>query len=72
MILGLVQADVEEKAMKRREQQAEYDRVHEIYQDRLESLAMDAQDPQTVWHISHTICNKTMPGKWLSSSLRIT
>lgn len=40
----MVQTDVEEKGMKRREQQAEYDRVHEIHQDRLESLVMDAQD----------------------------
>ncbi|EIE20577.1 hypothetical protein COCSUDRAFT_48568 [Coccomyxa subellipsoidea C-169] len=40
-----MKTDVEEKGMKRREQQAEYDRVHEIHQDRLESLVMDAQDP---------------------------
>ncbi|BDA50577.1 probable endoplasmic reticulum mannosyl-oligosaccharide 1,2-alpha-mannosidase at C-terminar half [Coccomyxa sp. Obi] len=42
-----MKADVEEKAGKRREEQAEYDRVHEVYQDRLVSLAADAQDPHT-------------------------
>ncbi len=43
---------MEEKAAKRREQQAEYDRVHEVHQDRLESLAADAHDSNMVRHLS--------------------
>jgi len=37
---------LEEKEMKRREEQAEYDRVYEMHQERLQSV--EANDPNTV------------------------
>ena len=43
-----LQAEVEDKAMKRREQQAEYDRVSEIHRGRLEASAADNIDADTV------------------------
>ena len=42
------QASIEDKAKKRREQQAEYDRVSEIHRGRLESSSVDATDAATV------------------------
>jgi hypothetical protein len=42
------QMDAEETALKRREQQAEHDRILEIHDERLQSSALDAQDPNTV------------------------
>lgn len=43
-----MQDSIEDKAMKRREQQAEHDRVSEIYRGRLESSSGDATDAATV------------------------
>ena len=43
-----LQAEVEDKAMKRREQQAEYDRVSEIHRGRLDASAADTADDDTV------------------------
>ena len=42
------QEEGEDKAMKRREQQAEYDRVSEIHKGRVESSSSDATDANTV------------------------
>ena len=42
------QAEVEDKAMKRREQQAEYDRVSEIHRGRLDASAAETADDDTV------------------------
>lgn len=51
-----MQAISEEKATKRREQQAEYDRVSEIHRGRLESSSVDATDAATVQlHRAHTL-----------------
>ena len=46
--MSQVQAEVEDKAMKRREQQAEYDRVSEIHRGRLDASAADIADDKTV------------------------
>ena len=42
------QEKIEDMAMKRREQQAEHDRVSEIHRGRLESSSVDATDAATV------------------------
>lgn len=42
--------------MKRREQQAEYDRVSEIHKGRLESSSVDATDANTVRLYSPVLC----------------
>lgn len=42
------QEEVEDMAMKRKEKQAEYDRVSEIHKARLESSYVDSTDAKTV------------------------
>ena len=43
-----LQDKIEDMAAKRKEQQAEYDRVSEIHRGRLESSSVDATDAATV------------------------
>lgn len=50
------QEEGEDKAMKRREQQADYDRVSEIHKGRLESLSADATDANTVCLCPPMLC----------------
>ena len=47
-----LQAISEDKAVKRKKQQAEYDRVSEIHRGRVESSSVDATDAATV----HSCC----------------
>lgn len=48
MCAALTQDKIDDKAQQRKEDQAEYDRVVEVYQERLKSLAQDAQDTALV------------------------